>query len=370
MKLYDYEYTFDFMKQKKAAIVTWYSSKNFGSQLQAYALYKTITNLGYDVYMVYFHRHPLLRKIYYYIINSLPLCISRILNRQVDTPKYLFVKKYLKEVFINPTNSLTDFDAAICGSDQIWAPNVFNPLYMLSFISDNTTKLSYAASIGLNKIPDNLKDDYLNLLSRLSNISVREESGKKLLKECCGINASVVLDPTLLLSADEWKKIAKEVYVNSPYIFCYILNPSHNYKNKILDYQKRYGVKIIGLSENQKDSEWMEVLDYKRIGPEEFLGLILNASAVFTDSYHCTIFSIQFNKPFITFERFNNSDALCQNSRIQQLDSYFNIENNIKNPNTSEQLNAAAINYLDFENKRVKLKFNSINYLKSSLSIC
>lgn len=358
------------MNNKKVAIVTWYNSKNFGSQLQSYALYNTIRELGFDVNMIYFHSHPLLRRLYYDILNLLPYKLSRRINKILDTPRYGFIKQYLKEHYTNPTKQLRGFDAVVCGSDQIWAPNVFDPRYMLSFVPDEINKFSYAASIGLNEIPTELKAYYTRLLSRLANVSVREENGKKLLKESCGIESTVVLDPTLLLSAADWTRIEKEPTIDSPYIFCYFLNPSHNYRMKVVKLQQQTGYRVVGISENTDDKSWMQTLDYVNIGPREFLGLIHKANIVITDSYHCSIFSLHFQRPFISFQRFKDSDVLCQNSRIQQLDNYFNISCNIVNPESGEIPNANTIDYSEFEKKRDLLKIDSINYLKKALLIC
>lgn len=356
--------------KKRIAIVTWYNSKNFGSQLQSYALYSTIKSLGFDVNMIYFHKHPCIRKLYYNILNILPRKLVHLFNKNVDTPRYLFIKDFLTEHFVNYSKPLNEYNAVVCGSDQIWAPNVFNPIYMLSSVPDKITKFSYAASVGLNDIPETLTSEYSRLLSRLSAVSVRENNGKELLQKKCGIESTVVLDPTLLLSANDWAKIEKIPTIEEPYIFCYLLNTSHNYKNLILDYQKKTRYKVVGITENVNDEEWMDVLEYKSVGPREFLGLIHYAKAVFTDSYHCTIFSMHFNRPFVTFERFKNTDKICQNSRIQQLDQYFNISRNIVIPNKCEALKPYPVSHMEFEGKRKYLKVNSISYLKKALSKC
>ena len=138
----------------------------------------------------------------------------------------------------------------------------------------------------------------------------------------------------------------------------------------ILDYQKQTGCKVIGITENANDREWMDVLEYKDVGPREFLGLIHHAKAVITDSYHCTIFSMHFNRPFVTFERFKSTDKICQNSRIRQLDQYFNISKNIVTPNKCDALKLYSVSYMEFEDKRKCLKVNSISYLKKALSKC
>lgn len=362
--------------QQKVGILTWHQYHNFGSMLQAYALQTTIGKLG----------------LHCEIINYFDLATMSPPDR-LDDVKYL-VKKALScagfhkllphyysfERFyhdrLRKTKTVTERDelknltskyhSIVFGSDQIWAPNVYNPVYMGDFLDDPTKKLvSYAASIGLNDIPEELRPVYRSLLSRFSRISVREEMGKKLLKEHCGLDAEVVLDPTLLLEASEYRKIQKPVSkFKERYVFCYFLNKDHHYHQRVEEYAKLHGYKVVGVSVCEQDGAWMELLP--ATGPQEFLWLVDHAEAVFTDSYHGTIFSLQFHKKFWTFERFAKDDPICQNSRIQQLNHLFGIGARILAPDDPVD-DRAQLDYEEIDTKLYRSREKSVRFLQEAL---
>lgn len=322
--------------RRSVGILTWHYYSNFGSALQAFALQTALEKLGCRAKIINYRNKK------YGLRSGSKDNIRFILNKTLgklpgkfgsrfNYPYLCFQKSYLKETGIFQEESklgeiCRKFDAVVCGSDQIWAPNVFNPVYMADFDAPNTKKISYAASIGLNDIPEELVGKYKELISEFDAVSVREEKGRELLSEKCGISSKVVLDPTLLVDVTDYKKLEKPVKnINEPYVFCYFLNKDHKYRERVESYAKRYNLKICGFSVSGSDSQWMDTV--KRISPCEFLWLISNADTVFTDSYHGTIFSLLYHKKFYVFERFNKDDPICQNSRIGQLDSWFGIGN-------------------------------------------
>ena len=354
------------MQNNKVGITTWFHSDNYGSQLQAYALTKVIKRLGYDAFMTSMSHHPVIKQIIY---NTLYHSIFRFFTfTLLKDKKDLFVKKHLKEMFLAVNSpSFAGINNMICGSDQIWAPIQFNPFYMLSFVPDDVNKISYAASIGLEDIPDNLVNDYKKYIERINHVSVREDKGKELLEKKAGIKATVVLDPTLLVDKTEWNTIKREPHIKRDYIFCYFLKKHHQYSSLVKDFAKQKGFSIIGVSDNTDDSSWMQLLSHQQVGPCEFLGLIEGARAVVTDSYHGTIFSMLYHKPFVLFERFNKEDEICQNSRIEQLKKYFGIDNKVVNPNLINQLDLTPIDYVRFESSLSDLREKSLFFLKSAL---
>ena len=260
------------------------------------------------------------------------------------------------------------FDTIICGSDQIWAPNVYNPIYMLDFVPDNINKVSYAASIGLESIPDEMVENYKKYIGRIYHISVREEKGKEILKNQCGIESTVVLDPTLLLPKEEWDKLKKKSTIKEKYIFCYFLKKDHQYKELVKDFAKKNDYAIYGVSDNANDSSWMQTFDFRTVGPQEFIGLIESAQCIFTDSYHGTIFSMIYHKPFLLFEKFTSNDTICQNSRIEQLRTYFGIDKNIVRADSINTIEIAQVNYDEFESALAKLREGSRSFLKQALN--
>lgn len=316
-------------------ILTWHQYYNFGSMLQAYALQTTLRELGIQSELIDYYDLKTMpppgkrEKTKFFIKKMLAaLNLQRLIGNYYSFQRFYY-KRLQKSKTITSREELQQLSSRyrciICGSDQIWAPNVYDPVYMADFADEKTVKLiSYAASIGLNDIPVELQATYSRLLSRFSKVSVREEIGKRLLKEQCGIESEVVLDPTLLLKAEDYRKIEKAIDgIKEPYVFCYFLNKDHRYRERVEKYASEHGYKIYGVSACGRDKEWMQLLP--QAGPEEFLWLVDHAATVFTDSYHGTIFSLQFHKNFWTFERFTKDDPICQNSRIQQLDRFFGV---------------------------------------------
>lgn len=363
-------------KFQSIGVITWHYYQNYGSMLQTYALVKTLRDLGYHVRVINY-RNPKfgkispIKRIIRDIIQFIPVSFIKNLLPQLDFPSIRFRKFFneTKEASLIPEleKQCCEFDAIICGSDQIWAPNVFNPIYLLNFVPDNKRKISYAASIGLNQIPSHLIPEYTKLLSRFYKISVRESSGSELLLKNCNTPSAVVLDPTLLIASEYWHKLSIIPKIGRQYIFCYILREDHSYKNAIIKYGKRMGLPIYGISACKNDYSWMNQFSQREIGPKEFLGLIENAHTVITDSYHGTIFSLLFHKRFISIQRFSETEALCQNSRIEQLKAYFPIESNVVQCSETTDLTYKDIDWSSFESKLVKLRANSTNFLKESL---
>lgn len=360
-------------KKKKVGIITWHYYNNYGSALQSYALQEAISKLGFDVELINYINHAVggtIRRRNFQIVLyfSLGLFFKRY---RKDFGRYLFSLKYHKKSFItNDENKLRtlseSYHTIVCGSDQIWAPNCYDPVYFAAFSTPKTRKVSYAASIGLNDIPECLITQYKNHLSDFYMISVREEGGKKLLKEKCDIDSTVVLDPTLLHDSSFYKEIEKEVHDirDNNYLFCYFLNKSHQYRERVEKYAKEHGLQIIGISDNVKDGEWMRILS--NLGADNFIWLIHHANVVMTDSYHGTIFSLLFHKNFWTFERFEENDPICQNSRIRQLQRYFGLEGHIVKPQV-EIDKSIEIDYGKFESTLKKLREYSMNFLHKAL---
>ena len=367
--------------KKKVGILTWHYYLNFGSALQAYALKKTISDSGFKAEIINY-RNPKYGK-----PSALTDCARLLmsyafskkgfmLGRRVTYPFLRFHKDFLRMgKYIMDVGELqkkvSHYEAVVCGSDQIWAPSVFNSTYFLDFVNGNTKKVSYAASIGLNDIPQELQGKYTSLLSDFNAISVRESKGKELLGEKCNIEASVVLDPTLLVDVEHWHTLERKPTdicfdFSKPYLLCYFLKADNEYRESVERYAKENKLNIIGYSLNPDDNGWMlNEKDY--IGPREFLWMVRNAHSVITDSYHGTIFCLLNHKKFITLERFSNDDAICQNSRIYQLVEYFGIGDNIVNVVKDTKLQIKPVDYRAFEKNLFSLRVKSKDFLKAAL---
>ena len=365
---------------KKIGILTWHYYSNFGSSLQAFALQHTLTNLGAKVKIVNY----LSPKFGLYnrkkgLLASILICVDKLtlhLFNNVLCKLYggvnvaSFQQKWFNKTSITQTNEgitniTKQFDCIVYGSDQIWAPNVYNPIYMGAYVPDHVRKISYAASIGLNDIPDDMVDTYKHNLSSFHAVAVREQEGKELLKRRCGIDATVVLDPTLMVNVDVYSKMQRSVDgIKGKYIFCYFLNKEHQYRAKVEQYAKEHNLQIVGVSDKADDSNWMNRLT--NIGADQFLWLINHAETIFTDSYHGSIFSLLFHKNLWTFVRFAEDNPICQNSRIRQLQNNFNLSHRIIN-NNSEIDDTKVIDYDYFEKRLAELRESSFTYLRNAL---
>lgn len=368
-----------FVKRRKIGILTWHYYLNFGSALQAYALKKAIEKLGHRVAIINYRNPKHGEQLYWK--DKARVVVSKVLGRkgylfgrQITYPFLRFHSDYLKLGQSSTKQKwlkqqVKKYDAVVCGSDQIWAPNVVEPTYLLDVVPDDVVKISYAASIGLDDIPEEKIDIYTRFLKRFSHVSVREERGKELLETKCGISSEVVLDPTLLLPIETWRRLERKptelgLDLEQPFLFCYFLKADNKYKDAVVRYAKSKEYNIVGYSLKKKDHEWMFDVTGK-IGPREFLWLIHHAKAVATDSYHGTIFSLLNHQNFFTFRRFSPEDPICQNSRIEQLDRYFSIKKHIVNSNSV--LSNNVMDYEKFESKLTHLRKKATMFLKNSL---
>jgi len=315
--------------------MTWYHYPNFGTALQVTALSYIIAKMGYQPRVIQYipYGELLTRGVYKKPAFYIKKIISAIEYRNLikDEGRKMAFRTFLSEhiKFTRPCRTASElfalnseFDAFVCGSDQIWAPTFFNSKYFLDFVQQPSKLVSYAPSIGLSVIEDMyVRNRMKEYISRFNHLSIREEQGQSLIRELCGKEAVVVLDPTLLLKPDEWDcMVSNQIEPSSciPYILCYFLGANKLSWKKVRILSKKTGlpVKVIPVF-NQDLRRGYQVIS--GAGPAEFLGLIKNAAFVCTDSFHGTTFSILYKRPFYVFERFSNKDSYSQNSRIYNI---------------------------------------------------
>ena len=359
----------------KVGIITWHYGNNHGSVLQALSLCSFLNENGIDAKILNYTPSPYraltpLRHLIYHLLAKI---IKRLWSKDIYTSdkfrlKYVKQTKCLYSKF-DLTSESSNFDVIICGSDQIWAPNQLDGTYFVDFAKDSTKRISYAASIGLNDIPESLTNVYKHYLENFYSVSVRENRAVEILKTKCNINATLVVDPTLLHDYTFYSYYEEEIerLKSSGFIFCYFLNDKHEYAETVKAFASKVNIPIVGISYNEYDDTWMTRL--KDVHSGNFLWLIHNALYIFTDSYHGSIFSLIYHKKFWLFRRFKDNDLICQNSRIVQLSEYFNIDNLIINPTTIID-KEPYIDYDNFERTVYNLRKKSIEFLLKSLEQC
>lgn len=370
---------------KSIGIITIHKINNYGSVFQAYALQKVCEDLGYKVEIIDYN-YP----------NSFhtPKKYASHEDSQPNEPKWikmLYALELIKqhkgiETFVNKFQKLSpktynhpselekdtpQYDVYITGSDQLWNPRHCNgdPTFLLHFAPDNTLKISYAASIGTNCIPTELKSQYKELLNRYAHIAVRENSGASVIKEVAAKDASVVLDPTLLLNREEWNKIATPRRLfKKKYILCYFLNYTFNafpYVDHLAEYmQKQTGYEIVRVARPPHKLGLPHT--HYRVGasPEDFLALVRDAEMVLTTSFHGTAFAVNYGKPVFTVVQDRNASDSRQVSLMHNLgldEQVLSIIDEMPNKNcfTYDELS---------EQKQLEtLRQQSMDYLKRAL---
>lgn len=364
---------------KRVSIITWYSSGNYGTTLQAFALHKKLQDLGYDVSILKEFEFNSKSNTIKYILTKLKL-LNYFKKRKYSSDKrklrlYKFISDNINvcEIFSNRQlkKLVYNTDVFITGSDQIWnAWFCYNPFYFLNFAA-NKKRIAYATSIGTKSFPDKYKKDIKKLLSQFNSIAVREKSAINIINDLLEDNSCIqVVDPTFLLEKKEWEEIASKAVLNfsipSKYILCYLIGNDNNYKSQLEEVKQKTQIEnviIIPSLENPTFSIDNAIV-YNEAGPLEFVNLIQNAALVCTDSFHATTISIISSVKFVEFKRFKDEDEKSQNSRIYDLLNHYNISYLLFN-NNNDWL--SPINFKKIEETTKYDRKNSINYLIKSI---
>lgn len=370
----------------KIGIMTWYKYENYGTALQVVALTKKVESLGYEPRIINYKPKGNIAEIKSVNFKTVKDAALNQINKKIKYKPYQNKEKAkMFDEFINENLIETDMcnsyselhelnsqlDGFICGSDQIWSPLCFDDKYFLNF-ADSNKIISYAPSIGSDKIENpEIKEQFKRLVSRFNFLSVREEKGKRIIEELAGKKAEVVLDPTLLLSKDEWDKLSNDSCINAmpkEYMICYFLGDYKKYMKTVKKISRDLNLKIyiIPVFEFNKSNQ-----NYKvpfEVGPKEFISLIKHAKYVCTDSFHGMLFSINYNIPFSIFERFTDKDPRNQNSRIYNILELFNIKNRLVTTNVIDyDIDYNKINIV-LNRERAKSTLFLENSLKSILN--
>lgn len=293
----------------KIGILTFQTTNNYGAILQSYALQKVLKDHGHQpeiidyrcAYIAKPYRLENLKKkgLAGYLFSLIGyLCYLPRTKRSNQFRRHM---QYSKPYFIETMQEADGiYDMYIVGSDQVWNHKLTNEdmHYLLDFVKDDRKKFSYAASIGVSEITGELADRYRELLRKFNMISVRERQGGEIVQDLTGREAQVVLDPTLLLPAKEWMKVAKIPQIQEDYILVYQLGISKKLVSFAEKLSKETGLRVIYIPFPLGGA--MKCTCQWHIGPAEWLGLFYKAAYIVTDSFHGTAFSILFNKPFYT----------------------------------------------------------------------
>lgn len=372
-----------------------YKNWNYGSMLQSFATLIELRKLNVDYEILRYER----KKDLSFYINSIP----RLLLSDMRYSKYRNLKKKIGkkkhksfakndsirasrfESFVNRNfdnfSSVIDsynvlqeysrnFDAIMVGSDQLWLPSGLDTnFYNLMFVPDEIKKIAYAASFGVGEIPKIQINKTKNYLNRIDFISVREHSGQKLIKDLTGRDVPVIVDPTLVITKEDWDKNIPNIrIVDEDYIFCYFLGNNLEQRKEVEKLRANTGLKIVVLKHLDEyiasDENFGDCTLYN-IGPEEFINLIRFATYVCTDSFHGSVFSIINHKQFISFNRYGDNNKNSRNSRLDSLFYQLGIERRFKG-DIVKNIND-IIDYVDVDKRLIKLRKYAVDFISSAI---
>lgn len=317
----------------KIGIITCFDLKNvnFGNRLQTYALNAYLNNIFEDVSAetLYFQdfkdfkrtkKEPLYKRVsrkvrrdfLYKKKNQLPTLLENRLRRfnafSIKNTK-LIDHPLEKEELFN-----LDYDLFLVGSDVVWYQWDYGirPIKLLDFETfKHVPKVSYAASFGNDYIPSENRKELIRCFKSYHKISVREQSSVKLMANLGRVDAVHVMDPTLLLSSQEWTRLEKSVDISEiseqKYIFVYLLSTEKKDRENIERLAQKKNLKILTVpyASGTLNSSDVDFGDYQLTdcSPEEWLWLIHHAAFVITDSFHGVAFSVNYHTPFIVTTR-------------------------------------------------------------------
>lgn len=370
---------------KKIGIVSCYFKNNYGSMLQAYATKKVLDNNNIPNETINIDNNADFKKgkRKYYILQIFNFNFIKsklgMIKMKFDTKlkkklgknvairnkKY---KEFRKEFNLSRSSNTYDdltkltnerYSDILLGSDQLWLPvNVVADYYTLNWVPDNVNKISYSTSFGVSSIPKKYNELYKKYLKRINHLSVREDTGVKIIKEVANLDAKLVCDPTILLTREEWDDVAtKDRIVKEKYILCYFLGKNKEHRKFAERLKEKTGYKIVSLNhadEYVKYSDKFCDIALYDIGPREWINLIKNAEYICTDSFHGTVFSLIYNKKFFNFRRYSSSSKASTNSRLDSLLKIVGVSNE-RILTGQEDINKVTNYKIDFEKVNKKL---------------
>lgn len=298
--------------------------------MQAYALCRYLTELGFSVEQICFQARPepvsLKGKCKSWIAGAIyrfsakgsrqNAALRDFRNHDIPHSDSVFTESSIGDC--------RGYDAYITGSDQVWNLDHYKSEYFLPFVPSGAKKIAYAASIGQNKITEQQAVLFQMHLSDFSAISVRERDAVDMLSPLAPVPVEWTLDPVFLLTREHWDEICEKRLVESPYLFCYFLGKSKLQRELAVEFAKKRNLKVVSISYVRGTPRKCDMKFGDRclsgISPKGFLSLVKYADYVFTDSFHATAFSELYRIPYAAFRR-DGRDSMT--SRIYSMTTIF-----------------------------------------------
>ena len=372
---------------EKVLLTTVFSGYNYGSSLQVLATKTILKELGYDCRLVAMKslikgRDIRIKKLITILIRSWLIrgknganalstykgSYNKVMIGDSVTRFEQFTNEYLEPHYMS-WNSMKrlakECIACFAGSDQIWNSSTMyvDPMYYLRF-APAEKRIAFAPSFGRDFVAEYNKKKMSKWISDFAYLSVREDSGVRLIKELTGRDAIHLIDPTLMVKRETWKNTLNLQDKQENYILTYFLDkPSESARKAIAELKETLKCEVIAIPYQFDDMSYCDKV--VPTGPIEFLDLINNAKCVLTDSFHGTAFSINLHTPFYVFGR-NYGTAHSQNSRIESILKMMNMQDRFEQKDIVGQLK--AINFEVSEQILSDERNKSRNYIINTIN--
>ena len=380
---------------KRIGILSVYNH-NYGSILQAYALQTVIRDAGNDSEIILYKKTNMIKQakrlLYYPLLKAAikmkwkslycRLCWSDIyktilVSREIAFSEFIHDNMSFSQIYAGRKaliDGTKNYDCFVLGSDQVWNPmNLGGDFYTMTFIPDDKIKIAYAPSFGVANIPKNQKRQTSEYLKRIDYISVRESDGVRIVRELTGRQVQQVVDPTILIDRTVWDKKRGVRLIQEDYIFCYFISANSAYRHFALQLAQKTGLKIVVLPHVdefvQADQGFGDIVP-EGVGPLQFVNLVSYASYVCTDSFHGSVFSTLYERPFFTFSRYASDGADSTNSRLCSYLNLIGMENRMYR--ADYVLKDKDLDIPDFTEAKIileKMRKKSEDYLFGALNV-
>lgn len=357
----------------KVLISTYHNEMNFGAALQSYALQRTLSAIGLESTLLSVNNKKKIVK------NGLKDKVKRLLNRlynlkykkDIQNGRMRFNEffdsyhitstKYnsLEELLKNPPEA----DVYLSGSDQVFNPINMRKDFFLQFGKESVKRISYAASLGVKKIPEEKRGEFKKFIDDFDKISLRETMAVDEFKKVTGVDAEVNIDPSFLVSEEHWQSLQDNKVADrlkKPYILVYVIYKPKWLSKRLYQLKQKTGREIVVVSYSGFSNIYYDqyIVD---AGPREFLGLVANADMVISSSFHGNVFSAIYKKPFYAVVNPKAPD------RIRSLLNLFGLSDRELKSETSVDEIEFGVDYREYDRVLpIEIK-RAIDYLSENL---
>ncbi len=375
--------------EKSVGIITYVRFYNYGTVLQAYALQKAVNSLlGVKAELIDYRfsektKHTFMWylkvrcKRFFYYFTATRKIFKKLRYKKVFLMKRPRFNDFFEHELVTSENTYLRgedlrknpplYDIYMVGSDQTWSPLLgLYPTLFLDFAPKGSVRVAYAPSIGVTSFSEENKQFYRKMLAPFKRISCREDIGARALSECYDGEVPTVLDPTLLLTSEQWSDIAIKPNISGDYILCYLIGDRPYYRDYIRKLSRSMGCPAYYIPVSWRDvGEGNNLLS--DVGPKEFLGLIKHAKCVCTDSFHGAILSLNMNTSFYSFLKVSGGENAQDNSRIVGILKKFGLTDRLRDAHSPVEFKAIDFNCV---NERLEeLRTASWKFLKEAVDL-